>query len=72
MIFNKINNIFQFHYKIMKLVIHFDSIINSNEISNSFQFNYKLQLSNRITKVIDNADLFRTLQKKGKSCKLSR
>ena len=47
----------------MKLAIHFNSIINSNEINNSFQFNYKLQsglriMSNWITEVIDNADLW--------------
>ena len=47
----------------MELIIHFDTIIYSNEISNSFQFNYKLQsdlriLSNWIIKVIYNADFW--------------
>ena len=52
----------------MELVIHFNSITNSYEISNSFQFNYKLKsslriVSNWITKVIENADLFLKMTK---------
>ena len=44
---------------LMELVIHLDSIINSNEMSHLFRCNFKLQSDLRIVSYkIDNADLW--------------